>query len=274
MKKYIDLTKKEVDGMNKDGVVLVSVLSPIEAHGSHLPLKTDIAIAGEVLKRTVVALPDTQFLELPALCTGAQPLPVTGSVGVRYHTLKNILVDFGKDLHKSGFRKWILFDNHGGPAHMLAEADASKRLKRLGFELIIPFIDIMHGMNTHDPDIGLPADRDGSILDAHAGTNETSLYMAFNDSFDDKDYGKYSPEKTFAGNLIRLLGAKSIGSSLDWINDKEHPSYVGEPAKADAASGNVMFDYHVKKSVDAINGGCRHQTGFNWFVKCLLRIIG
>lgn len=274
MKKYIDLTKKEIDGMDKEGVVLVSVLSPIEVHGSHLPLKTDIAIAAEAMKRTVAALPDILFIELPQLCTGAQPLPVSGSIGVRYRTLKSILVDFGRELCRAGFSKWVIFDNHGGPAHMLAEADASKKLKRMGFELIIPFIDIMQGMNSHDPDIGLPADRDGSVSDAHAGTNETSLYMALDNDFDDKEYDKYTPSKTFAGNLIRFLGADSIGSSLDWINDKGHPSYVGNPSKADAESGNTMFEYHVRKSIDAINGNYEHRTGFNWFVKFLLRIIG
>lgn len=272
--KYINLTKKDIDAMNKDNVVLTSVVSPIEVHGSHLPLKTDIVIAGEVMKRTTSALPGINFIELPVLCTGAQPLPVNGSVGVRYRTLRNIFLDFGKDLHKAGFKKWVIFDNHGGPAHMLAEADASRILKRKGFELIIPFIGIMRGMNSHDADIGLPADRDGSITDSHAGTNETSLFMAFNDGFDDKEYGKYTPKKTFTGNLIRILGAKSIGASLDWINDKNHPSYVGEPAKSDAESGVKMLEYHVKKSIEAIKGKYNHETGFNWFVKFLLRIIG
>ena len=143
--KYIDLTKKDIDEMNKDNVVIASVVSPIEVHGTHLPLKTDLAIAGEVMRRTMKEMPGVSFIELPALCTGAQPLPVTGSVGVRYRTLKNLLVDFGTDLQKAGFKKWVVFDNHGGPAHMLAEADAARILKRKGFELIVPFIDIMKG---------------------------------------------------------------------------------------------------------------------------------
>jgi creatinine amidohydrolase/Fe(II)-dependent formamide hydrolase-like protein len=274
MKKYVDMTKKQIDEMDKNDVVLVSVVSPIEAHGSHLPVNTDVAIASEVMRRTTDALPDIKFIELPVLHIGAQPLPVTGSIGVRYGVLKNILIDYGKGLYKTGFRKWVVFDNHGGPAHMLAEADASRILKRRGFELMVPFIDIMHGMNTHDPDIGLPADRDGSTMDSHAGTNETSLYMAFNEGFNDNKYGKFTPEKSFTGSLIRLLGADSIGAALDWLNEKEHPSYVGDPSKADADSGNKMIDYHVRKYIDAIKGNYEHETGFNWFVKFLLRVIG
>lgn len=274
MKKYVEMSKKELDELNKEEVTLVSVMSPIEIHGSHLPLGTDVFIAGEVMKRTVDKLPEINFIQLPDLYTGAQPLPVKGSLGVSYRTLLNILMDFGKGLKEAGFSKWVIFDNHGGPSHMLAEADASRKLKRMGFELIIPFIDIMNGMNSHDPEIGLEQNRDGSQFDAHAGTNETSLYMSVDDSFDDISYPVYKPGRTFAGNLIRLLGSESLGFNIDWISDENHPSYIGEPRKADSKSGEMMLDYHVKKSIEAINGNYTHEIEYNWLLRQILRIIG
>lgn len=274
MKKYVDLTKSELDKTDKRDMVVVSVISPIEVHGSHLPLKTDLLIASEVMKRTIEAMPGIEFIELPALCTGAQALPVAGSLGVRYRTLYNILCDFGNGLREAGFKKWVIFDNHGGPSHQLAEADASRKLKKTGFELIVPFIDIMHGMNKHDPEIGLEQSRDGSMMDAHAGTNETSIYMAIVENFNDITYGKYSPPKSLGGRLVGLIGSKSLGFDIDWINDKKHPSYIGEPQLADAASGEKMLEYHVKKSIDAIRGNYYHKLEYNWFSRFLLRIIG
>jgi creatinine amidohydrolase/Fe(II)-dependent formamide hydrolase-like protein len=274
MRKYVELTKRQLDEMNRNDIILVSVVSPIEIHGPHLPLGTDLFIAREVMERTTSAMTEYEFLELPELSTGAQPLPVNGSVGVRYRTLYRLLVEWGKQLKKAGFSKWVIFDNHGGPSHMLAEADASRRLKRLGFELIVPFIGIMNGMNEHDSEIGLGHERDGSLLDAHAGTNETSLYMAVNDSFKDKDYGKYAPRKTFPGRLIRLLGSDGLGFNIDWISDDNHPSYIGEPAKADRESGERMLAYHVMKSVRAVEGDYSLETGYNMIVRILLRLIG
>lgn len=274
MKKYIDLTKRELDNADKKDLVLVSVLSPIEAHGPHLPLKTDLLIASEVMKRTTDALPAIEFVELPVLCTGAQALPVSGSIGVRYRTIYNLLIDFGNGLRKAGFKKWVIFDNHGGPSHQLAEADAARKLKKRGFELVVPFIDIMYGMNTHDSEIGLDSGRDGSMLDSHAGTNETSLYLAIDENFNDISYGKYLPAKSLGGRLVRLIGSQSLGFNVDWISDKNHPSYIGEPQLADAESGEKMLAYHVKKSMDAIGGNYNHKLDYNWFSRFLLRIIG
>lgn len=274
MKKYIELTKKQLDELEKDKIVLVSVVSPIEIHGSHLPVGTDIMIATEVMRRTVKAMGHIEFIELPSLCTGAQPLPVKGSLGVSYKTLYKLLLDIGKGISDAGFKKWVVFDNHGGPSHMLAEADAAKKLKKRGIELIVPFIGIMNGMNMHDPAIGLGSERDGSMLDAHAGTNETSLYMAIYKAFDDNKYETYAPPKTFAGKLIRLLGSESLGMNIDWINDSKHPSYIGNPSQAEIDSGEIMLDYHVKKSIDAINGNYNHKVDYNFIIKSILRVIG
>ena len=48
----IDLTKSQLDKLNRNKTIFVSAISPIEVHGPHLPLGSDLMAAREIMKRT------------------------------------------------------------------------------------------------------------------------------------------------------------------------------------------------------------------------------
>lgn len=281
MTEYLILSAEDISKFEPNKTVIVSVLSPIETHGKHLPVGTDVFIAREVLGQTCQILSDKfKILRLPDMCLGSDAQPVFGSISLRYRTLKNMIVDIGKSLAKMGFKYWIIFDNHGGPRHQLALIDAITYLKKkYQFTLIVPFLHIFQEMLKDSQEIGIPAGMNGDMNDLHAGTNETSLMLHIHpEMVKSHNIPKYFPTtKSRLGNFLRSLRAKELAVTVDWINDPKNPYYLGDPSKADAQRGKQMIEYHVKRSAElfeqALKGNYYPPKLYNPFVRWLLRNV-
>lgn len=281
MKDYLALTCEEVQKLDREKTVLVSVISPIETHGKHLPFGTDVFIAQRVMGETCKYLEkDHEVVKLFEIPLGSDAQPVFGSIWLKYRTFKNLVLEVGYSLAKMGFKYWIVFDNHGGPRHQLALAEVSTKLKKkFGFNLIVPFLHIFQEMLNDSPEIGIPAGMNGDVRDLHAGTNETSLMMYVRpEMVRTKNLPRYFPTKrTVLGNLLRFLKTESLAVTVDWINDSENPYYLGDPSLSDAERGRKMVEYHVKRTLElfevAKRGNYTPPKLFNRTVKLLLKLV-
>lgn len=250
MKDYLTLTCEEVLKLDRERTVFISVISPIETHGKHLPLGTDVFIAHKVMEETCREIEKYhEVVKLFELPLGSDAQPVFGSIQLSYRTFKRVVLEVGTQLAKMGFKYWIVFDNHGGPRHQLALAETSIELKKkFGFNLVVPFLHIFQEMLSDSPDIGIPAGMNGDASDLHAGTNETSLMLYVRtEMVKTMNLPRYFPKKrTDLGNLLRLLKAESLAITIDWISDPSNPYYLGDPSLADPERGKRMIEYHVK----------------------------
>ena len=79
---YVRMALPEIEALDRKKTIFLMALSPIEVHGPHLPLGTDIFIAEELLQRYTAALqeefPDYTLVTLPSLYLGSDALPVQG----------------------------------------------------------------------------------------------------------------------------------------------------------------------------------------------------
>lgn len=275
MLKYEDLKYTEVERLDRDKTIFLMAVSPLEVHGPHLPLGTDVLIAEELIKRYTVNLaelhPDYTLIKMPSLFTGGSPLPLNGSIKIRARVLEKLIYDFGQGLAEQGFNYLFLADNHGGPGHQLAiEAAARKLWKKYRFYLINPFGLVFRYMVEHEPSFmnltGLGPGECGDDPDSHAGTNETSLVL----SIDEKiagDYEKVAPSlapecrgaaSIFAGlaRVFQSLGGRVIAAdllhlarTLAWIDDDNMKPYLGLPARASKKAGEAMLKARVQVAV-------------------------
>ncbi len=180
-----EMTTRELDALDKGRTICVLALSPLEVHGPHLPLGTDVFVAEEVRDRAVEKLgaahPEYDYLYAPSYYLGSDTIP--GSVAFDSRAVNLTLRGLGEFLASRGFRYLLVFDNHGGPRHQIAIAKAANRLYRKeSFLLIAPFLVFYRRMVENDPAllerIQAGPGSCGDVDDCHAGLNETSLVLA------------------------------------------------------------------------------------------------
>jgi creatinine amidohydrolase/Fe(II)-dependent formamide hydrolase-like protein len=279
MRDYAELTYAELAALNRERTILLGVVSPLEVHGPHLPVGTDVFVAEELRRRYAEALseryPDRELIALPPLCAGSDPLPFPGSVEIPPAVLEGYLFALARGLARQGFRYLVLADNHGGPRHQLAiESAARKAWRRFGFHLLDPFGAVFRYMVQHDPEFlaatGLKPGRCGDDPDAHAGTNETSLLLAARPALVKEAHRTLPASRPPArsatraalrgvAGLLRLLGAREtaadlvhLGELLAWVGDPQKLPYLGDPALASAEAGEAMYRGHVRVMLELV----------------------
>jgi len=300
---FSELTGPELATLNPDRTIVLSSLSPLEVHGPHLPIGTDIAIA-EALKgriaRTIESRhPELNILFMPSLPLGSDPIPVRGSIPVRPRVIESAITDWGAALARLGFRYWILADNHGGPHHQISIEIAARRLRRRGIVLIAPFHYTFRQMIAGSPEMrrstGLGAGEDGGLDDLHAGTNETSLMLAFFPERVREGWERIGPARrprpallarmlAWAAGFLDRLGAR--GTALDlkylsvafaWVSEPGMESYQGDPSRSGREAGERMLEYRAAEACrlleEAMAGHWPALKPMGWSIRILRRIV-
>ena len=272
MLEYKNMTYKEVENLDRTKTIFLMALSPLETHGEHLPLGTDLIISEELLKRYHERLdekyPDYNIVILPSLALGASLLPVEGSIEIKARNLEKLLYDICINLNNLGFKYLILADNHGGPAHQMAiESAAYKARKKLGFRLIDPFNYFFKLMIEKDnkllKKLNAKEGEIGDDKDLHAGNNETSLMLYLSPESVREEYKELKISKVinFSGlskilktlsNIFNSDSLKHLAINLAWVNDKNMKPYLGEPKKAISDRGQEMVEARISIELEYI----------------------
>jgi len=288
--RYAELTQPQLLALDRGRTLAVMALSPLETHGPHLPLGTDVFIAEALRDRVIQKLqaekPDLDYLVLPSVYLGADPIPAPGSVKIDSRAIHLLLVSTAASLAGLGFKWLVVTDNHGGARHQAAiEKAVRKAWKKHRFALICPFLNFYRRMAEHDPALleftGTAPKSCGDIDDAHAGTNETSLMLAAAPDKVARDW-KDVPLATISRDnrlyrLLSLTGAllgafgvdplgrdlEYMGSGLSWQNAEPMPPYMGAPALADPERGQRMLDAHADEAVAQVRHALEGKPPFS-----------
>ena len=298
---YVDLNLSDIEALDGENTIFLLSVSPIEAHGPHLPVGTDVFIAQELqrryVQRIIAKYPGFNLVCLPDLYCGSDALPVSGSLSVRATALEAIILDYAKGLAKQGFKYLLLADNHGGPRHQMALHRASKRAwRRWRFAVISPFNLVFRYMVQHDSGFmaatGLGPGECGDNADAHAGTNETSLLLAVNSAkvAEQTDIpASLPPAPRGLPGLINRLGTlfsgkcwgkdlQHLANTLAWVSDDDMLPYMGDPKQATAPAGEAMLNARVDVAMELLDKALEGRQGpaelakpmlywINWLVR-------
>jgi len=107
---------------NKENVVIVQPVGAIEQHGPHLPVVVDSAIATAVLGRALEKLePEIPVYALPCQTYGKsnEHWHFPGTITLTAQTLITLLTEIGESIYRSGFRKFVLLNAHGGQPQVM-----------------------------------------------------------------------------------------------------------------------------------------------------------
>jgi creatinine amidohydrolase len=255
---WADLTTTQFADLSGSASVekLVAVLpvAAIEQHGPHLPVNVDAVLVDGIIK---AALPHMGWgkageapqsdavpaLFLPTQKIGLSPehLRFAGTLTLSPQTLMGLWLDLGASVARSGIKKLVIFNSHGGQVSMM---DIVARELRVQHGLIVyhcswfnlPLVDAATGedlnnlFSAHEHRFG-----------AHAGEIETSMMLALRPDLVDmtKAENFYSTAQDRAAKYPVLGNGKS--AKLGWMmQDYNAKGAAGNAAAAIADSGLRM----------------------------------
>ena len=173
---WADLGTTDFAGLDPARTVAVLPVGATEQHGPHLPLSVDRAIVDGIVAQALPLLPpELPVLVLPTQQVGYSPEHASfpGTLTLPIDTVIATWVALGEAVARTGVKKLLLFNSHGGQASVL---DIVARELRVRHELIVygcswwnlPLGDEVNGLFSADE----------HRFGVHAGAIETSLMLA------------------------------------------------------------------------------------------------
>ncbi len=170
------LTWKEIEQMpNKENVVIIQPVGAIEQHGLHLPVAVDSAISlgviGKALQQLNEAIP---AYALPCLYYGKsnEHCGFPGTITLSANTLLSVIKEMAVSIYRSGFRKLVLMNSHGGQPQIMEIAARDLHQEHPDFAVFPLFTwRVPHNVS----DLITSQEQEYGI---HAGDAETSIMLS------------------------------------------------------------------------------------------------
>ena len=101
-----ELSTPALDALDRSRTVILLTVSPLEAHGPHLPVGVDAFAARHfaetIAARLVAERPGWHAVLAPTLPIGSFTLVAPGTITVRQRVVRDTLVDYGASLARAG----------------------------------------------------------------------------------------------------------------------------------------------------------------------------
>ena len=175
------LTWAEINSLYKSRSIVFAVLAPIEEHGRHLPLATDIIEGEHWSKGAMTRLEEKLGIE----CLYLPSFPVAsatvneffGSVHFPMKTTYDVAFEVLDSLRSMGFVNIVMIASHADPEHQIAVEKAVRKInRRYGLCAIAPMGQIFMGVSVQRTK-KLERFEELHKNDYHAGWIETSAML-------------------------------------------------------------------------------------------------
>lgn len=242
----------ELEALDKDHSCILLPLSPIEEHGPHLPIGTDIFGAQDIAQLAAknVCAKDSalQAILSPVIPLGCSPITADfpGTISLRGKTLYNLLVDFCSGLAESGFKYIVIVNHHLDSVHLKAILEAIETVcDRFGVKIIETAGRILYSRITVDEitkgeEMGL-----SMKTEIHADVRETSFIKYSYPHLIKQNLEQLPPVRIDIREGLQkgLTTFKAMGASQ---------GYIGTPALASAALGKIHLEEQAQITADMI----------------------
>ncbi len=221
-------------------VVAVLPVAATEQHGPHLPVSVDATLVDGVVNAALPHLPaDLPVLFLPTQHIGKsnEHIRFPGTLTLSAQTIISLWMDIGRSVARSGIKKLVLLNSHGGQASIM---DIVARDLRTEHDLIVysanwynlPLGDAVMGLfPAHEHRFGI-----------HAGDIETSMMLALREKYVDMAQAQnfHSTSQDRAAQYPVLGNGSS--AKLGWqMQDYNAMGAAGNAAAATAAKGQALI---------------------------------
>lgn len=224
--------------------IAVLPVAAVEQHGPHLPLSVDTALVDGVVSAALPHLADDlPVLFLPTQAVGFSPehQRFPGTLTLTAETVIRLWTDIGESVARSGVKKLVLLNAHGGQVGLMdvVARDLRARLDMLVYSVSwfnLPLLD------EQGRDLNALFSADEHRFGIHAGDIETSMMLALDAAHVDMTWARdfTSSSQDRARDFDILGNGKS--AKLGWqMQDYNPAGAVGNAAAATADKGHALI---------------------------------
>ena len=238
---WADLTTRDFAQLDAPNTVAVLPVAAIEQHGPHLPVSVDTTLVDAVIAASLAHLPEElAVLFLPTQQVGKsnehQRFP--GTLTFSAETLIRIWTELGESVARTGIKKLVLFNSHGGQVSVM---DIVARDLRVRHDLIV-FSSNWFTLPLGDAVNGLFAP-DEHRFGIHAGDMETSMMLALRPQYVDMDQARDFKSSSQARTAQYPILGDGKSAKLGWqVQDYNPMGAVGNATLATPAKGQAVID--------------------------------
>jgi creatinine amidohydrolase len=231
---------------DRENTVIVLPVGATEQHGPHLPCSVDTVIAAGVIGKAFERLPaEVRAFGLPPISYGKseEHLHFAGTMTLTGTTLLSTMIELGESVYRSGFRKLVFANGHGGQPQVLEMAARELRLRHGDF-VIVPF-GVSRVPNVSGKFIS-DQERKQSM---HAGHSETALMLALAPDTVHMERAEAAFPPVFPSKILSADGRPACA----WVARDFGPSgVIGDPTTATREQGEAILDSLATSWVQAI----------------------
>jgi len=242
-----NLTREEIAALDKDQAMVLLPLASTEQHGDHLPVGTDSIILQTLIER-IFQRGDTRLnlVFAPFLPIGKsnEHMGYPGTLTFSTQTYYALLRDIASSVARSGFKKLVLLNSHGGNTDML---NLISRDLRIDFGLRVFVFDWWFTPFWQDGLAGVQESGRYGVF--HACELETSLMLEAREYTVrmDKAVDEDPPPALGEGKYQTILGPFTAGWRTE---DVTSSGVIGAPTFATREKGKKLYDYAVERFFD------------------------
>jgi creatinine amidohydrolase len=238
---WADLSTRDFAQLDLARTIAVLPVAAIEQHGPHLPLSVDTDLVDGVVTAALPHLPDgLPVLFLPTQAVGLSPEHerFAGTLTLKAETVIRLWTEIGESVARSGVKKLVLFNSHGGQTGVLdiVARDLRARLDMLVYSASwfnLPLGEAVEGLFSADE----------HRFGIHAGDLETSMMLALKPQrvamAQAQDFASTSRQRA---EKFTILG-NGRSAKLGWqMQDYNPAGAVGNAAAATADKGRAVLD--------------------------------
>lgn len=235
---WSDLKARDFHGIREADAVAVVPVGAIEQHGPHLPVSTDTVLAETIASEAARRVTRATVLVLPVVAYGKsdEHLSFPGVLTLDARTLGDLLLQIGKGVARSGIRRIVFLNAHGGNVPVLQMVSRTLRIEN-------GMLSVTAGWMSMGYPAGLVTPRELQE-GIHGGFVETAAMLHIRPDLVDMSKAEYfvpaSQAVAETNQVLRMVGAVSTG----WVAEDLHPAGVaGDAVSASRQAGKAIVEH-------------------------------
>ena len=247
-KLWAEMSWRDFAAADMSKVIAVLPVAAIEQHGPHLPVGVDTFINEGYLARAIARAPadlPVLFLPLQAIGKSNEHIEYPGTLTFSMETVTRAWTEIGDSVARTGCRKLIFMNSHGGNVAVLTAVARDLRVRH-------GMLAVQAGWHALGYPDGMFSARERAH-GIHGGDAETSLMLAFRPKTVHMDQARdfVSAAEAIEQDFKRLRVTQPL--SIGWMaNDLNALGAVGDAANATAEIGEACAEAGVEAFIELL----------------------